>query len=55
MVPGHPILGSHGQFGRVLLQGGQIVEGVVPAELAGVKEAHEVTVQTPTAMSIGAG
>jgi len=41
VIPGHPVLRPLGELLRVLLQLGQIVEGIAGAELAGVDEAHK--------------
>ena len=41
VIPGHPVLRPLGEFPGVLLQLGQIVEGMAGTELAGVDEAHK--------------
>ena len=41
VIPGHPVLRPLGELLSVLLQLGQIVEGIAGAELAGVDEAHK--------------
>ncbi len=41
IVPRHPACWLRGQLSCVLLQLGQVVEGVHPAQLAGVDQAHE--------------
>ena len=40
VVPGHPALGVGSGLVRVALESGEVVEGVRPAELAGVDQAH---------------
>jgi len=41
IVPGHPVSGVHGEFRGVAIQLGEVIEGIGPAEFAGVDQAHE--------------
>lgn len=41
VVPGHPLLGIFEELGRVLLQNGDVFEGVDPAQRASGDQAHE--------------
>ena len=41
IVPGHPVAGAQREFGRVLVQLGQVVEGIDAVQLTGVDQARE--------------
>jgi len=40
VIPGHPGGGMLGQFGGVIMQCGEVVEGIGAVQFAGMNEAH---------------
>jgi hypothetical protein len=52
VVPGHPVLRTTGQFFAVLLQLGQVLEGVGPTKLARVNQTHEQVADVGTVLGL---